>query len=237
MYKRASSMMLGLILVFALASCSEESIATGDLQVRYRIGSGSSNCDDVDIHSVRVYLLTSGGAEVADETFACDPAGQTVLLEGIEAGSYAVRVEGLDRGSDVVYTGELDDMVDVAGNQTNGPVTVVLTQLRPALLLWLDFAEAGNCSRFEVEDIVIVLYENGASPIYDETFGCADRLADSLLIEGLSDSAYYDLRIRGTNSNGEYTYEYDEDGITVSAGAPTERAVELESCDGLCTDP
>jgi hypothetical protein len=218
--------------------CGDESAAPkGDLHVVYRIGSGSIDCEEAMINSLRVRLSDPKGAEVLNDTFPCNPDNQGVVLQGVDEGSYDVMVEGLSGASVVTYTGQAAEMVDVIGDRTNGPVTIVLNQVLPSLLLWIDFLEAGNCLKFGVEGIRVVLYRNGTSPIYDATFECALRLADSLLIDGLSDSAYYDLRVRGTNANDEATYEYDENGITITAGTPTERSVLLRPCSGLCASP
>ncbi len=221
----------------SLAGCGGDgSVETGDLQIAYRIGSGSSTCAQVGIDFVRVRLMTSGGTQVLEETVACAPADQNVMLKDVEEGTYTVKVDGLAGGNNVIYTGTTGS-VKVLGKQTNGPVTVVMTQVLPSLRLWIDFAEAGNCSKFAVKTIRIVLYKDGASVVYDEDFDCAERLADALLIENLSDTATYDLRVRAANSNGEYTFSYDEDGISVGAGEPTERTVELVACTGICAQP
>jgi hypothetical protein len=66
---------------------------------------------------------------------------------------------------------------------------------------------------------------------------CATQITDSLLIDDLSDSSIYDLRVRGTNDNGEYTYEYNADGIVATPGAPTVVSAELTPCTGLCSAP
>ena len=59
----------------------------------------------------------------------------------------------------------------------------------------------------------------------------------ALLIEGLGETSTYDLRIRGTNENSEYTHEYNENDVEVSPGSPTEISAQLEQCTGLCTEP
>lgn len=231
------AIILPVLMALVLGCGDDATVRTGDLHVRYRIGSGSVNCSEAMINSLRVRLSTPKGAEVLNNTVTCDPDNQLIVLQDLDEGSYDVKLEGLSSASTVIYTGQTDEVVDVIGDQTNGPVTIVLTQVQPSLLLWVDFIEAGNCLKFEVEGIRVVLYKNGSSPEYDETFDCTARLADSLLIEGLSDTAYYDLRVRGTNANGEFTYEYNEDGITPMAGTPTERVVLLHSCSGLCASP
>ena len=169
---------------------------------------------------------------------ACNPDDQAVLLTDIEAGRYTVRVNGLDRDGVTIYTGESASQVEVVANQTNGPVSIVLDQVEPSLQLWFGFAEPGGCDRFEVVDVQVVVYRNGTSRFYDETFTCVALTTGSgLLIDELSDTSTYDVRVRGTNSNDEYTYEYNEDGIEVSAGGATEVSVTLTACAGLCTDP
>lgn len=239
MLKRYMLAVMAIVIGSMLVACDDDtSPQLGDVQVTYRVGSGSSTCEDVGISFVRVYLMVSETESAADETFACDPAGQTVTMNDIEAGTYTVRVEGLDGTNAIIYTGEsAEDALEVEADQTNGPVSVVLNQLRPAMLIWTDFADPGGCARAEVVDIVIRVYENGSSLVYDETFECPVRLDDGLLIEGLSETSTYDLRIRGTNENSEYTHEYNEDGVEVSPGAPTEIEARLSACSGLCTEP
>jgi hypothetical protein len=238
MLMRYSIAFLALVVSAALVACDDDtSPQLGDVQVTYRIGSGSSTCEDVNIAFVRVYMMTSETTSEMDETFACDPDRQTVTLQDVPAGSYTVRVEGLNSANAIIYTGTSTMEIEVEADSTNGPVSVVLNQLRPAMLIWTGFVDPGGCSRAEVVDIVIRVYENGASLIYDETFECPVRLDDGLLIEGLSETSSYDLRIRGTNSNSEYTYEYNENGVTVSPGAPTEISAQLVECTGLCDEP
>ncbi len=134
--------------------------------------------------------------------------------------------------------GTVDTAFEVNADETNGPVAAILDQIRPSIRLWVGFAEVGGCERFEVENIQIVIYENGASRFYDQQFSCIElTTGDGLLIEEMSDTALYDVRVRGLNENDEYTYAYDEDEVEVSAGAATEVTAELALCSGLCEAP
>lgn len=233
------SILLSLVIILPLYGCDDDEVQLGDLLVEYRVGSGSTDCEEEDISFLRVYLMTSETTVYEEETFTCNADSETVLIEDVEVGSYTIRIEGLDSDNNIIFTGELAREVEVEANQTNEAGPVILSQIPPSILLWFDFEEAGTCSRFEVEEIVVVLYRDRTSPVYDETFACSDALAfpDGLLIEDLSDASEYDLRVRGTNDNGEYTFFYDEDGITVAAGVPEEIAAELSACEDLCTAP
>jgi len=233
----AIALAISTVLVAGTACDDEVTAQFGDLQITYRIGSGTSTCEEVGIAFVRVYLDVSETETALDEIASCTPDDQSVVLQDVPVGTYDIRVEGMDSDNGVIYSGATEENVEVVADQTNGPVNVVLTQLRPAIMIWFDFAEAGNCSRFEVADIEVVLYENGSSQIYSETFPCETRISESLLIENLSETSTYDLRVRGTNDNDEYTYEYNQDAITVAPGAPTEIGAELEACSGLCSAP
>jgi len=229
---------LGVAALIAMTSCGEEPAAgTGDLQVVYRVGSGSQTCEDAGIAFVEVEVLDSSDTVVADTTVVCSPDDQSVILEDIVEGSYNVVVSGLNDQNAIIYSGETSAPVTVAPDQTNGPETVVLDQLKPSIMVWIGFADVGGCERFGVDEIVVVLYENGSSSEFDETYACSDRIEEGLLIEDLSATSTYDLRVRGTNENGEYTYEFDEDGIAVAAGPPTEVSAELSSCSGVCSAP
>lgn len=222
----------------AMAGCDEDPVVMyGDLHVTYRVGSGSQTCEEAGIAFVSIDVLQDEVTSVAEETISCDPDSQSFIFDDIVAGSYTVRVEGLNDESDLVYQGESNGTVDVVADQTNGPVDVVLDQLRPSVQLWVGFADVGGCERFEIVDVAVKLYENGASVVFDEVYPCADRIEEALLIEDLSETSTYDLRVRGTNDMGEHTYEYDQDGIDVSPGPPTEVSAELTSCDGVCSAP
>ena len=130
MLKRYTLAIAAVVIGSMLVACDDASSPQlGDVQISYRVGSGSSTCEDVGIAFVRVYLVSETESAV-DETFACDPEGQTVTLMDVEAGSYTVRVEGLDSSHAVIYSGESDeDALEVEADQTNGPVSVVLNQL------------------------------------------------------------------------------------------------------------
>ncbi len=231
------SIALSLLILAPLTGCSEDETQYGDLLVEYRVGSGSTDCEAEGIEFLRVYIMASETTVFLEETFTCDADSETVLFEDVEVGTYTIRVEGLDGDNNIIFTGDLTREVEVEANQTNEAGPVVLSQIRPSILLWFDFDEAGNCARFEVEEVEVVLYRDATDPIFREVFECSERLADSLLIEDLSDDSTYDLRVRGTNDNSEYTYAYDEDDIEVSMGAPEEITAELSACDDLCTAP
>ena len=224
MFKTALATLVFAALAPLGAGCDDgtPAVQTGDLQVTYRVGSGSSSCADVGIAFVRVHIGISGTEDLLYDTFACDPAEQSVSFAGVEAGTYTIRVEGLDAATDVIYRGEGASPVTVVADRTNGPVNVVLDQLRPSMEIFFGFGDVGGCDRFGVVDILVRLYENGSSVVHDASYDCATQLVRSLLIENLSDTSTYDLRVRGTNEFGEGTYEYDRDAILVTAGAPTE---------------
>lgn len=225
------------VLLGVMSGCAEEEVVQyGDLHAEFRVGSGSQTCEDAGIAFVRVDVY-SGETSIADETIVCDPESQSVIFSDIVVGSYALIVSGLNDNNEMIYRGESSQVVDVLADQTNGPVTIVLDQLRPSIQVWFGFSDVGGCDRFEVEEIVVVLYENGASQVYNESFTCSERLEDSLLIEDLSETSTYDVRIRGTNSNSEYTYEYNVDAVAVSPGPPSEISAELTSCSGVCEAP
>lgn len=226
-----------ILLAGVMSGCAEEEPTLyGDLHVEFRVGSGSQTCEDACIAFIRIDVLF-GETPIADETVVCDPEAQSVIFADIEVSSYAVVVSGLNDSNEMIYRGETSQAVDVLADQTNGPHTVILDQLRPSILVWFGFSDVGGCERFEVQDIVVVLYENGASQVYNETFLCSDRMEASLLIEDLSDTSTYDVRVRGTNDHSEYTYEFNQDGVTVSPGPATEISAELTSCGGVCDAP
>lgn len=228
------------ILMLSGTACEEESGPdTGDLHVTYRIGSGSATCDAVGIRQARVYVLTSPTAPTAvrDATVSCDPTNQSFLLEDLEVGRYYLRVEGRDADDHVIYVGTTSTPTEVLADRTNGPVLVIIEQVRPSIQLWVGFSDVGGCDRHGVVDIQVVLYENGATRIHDETYPCAERLDDSLLIEDLSETATYDIRVRAINDHREYTYAYDQDGITVRPGDPQVVEAELAICSGVCSPP
>jgi len=227
------------VLLFALVACDDDGPAAqfGDLHVEYQVGSGRDTCDAVGIEFVRIYVMVSEDEELLDEMFACEPTNQSVTLPDVPVGTYSIRVDGLNGDNEVIYRGFSSGEVEIEANMTNGPISVSLDQLRPSILLWVGFAEPGGCSRAEVTEVVVRLWENGSSLVFDETYGCEERLTDALVIEDLSDSSTYDLRVRGVNENDEYTYEYNEDSIAVAPGPPSEISAELVMCAGLCSAP
>lgn len=239
MMKRTLIALVAVTMIPLTISCDDETPAPqlGDLIVAFRVGSGSQTCEDVGITDVRVYVNISATEELIDETVACDPANQTVTFNDVQAGTYTIRVEGLDDNNNPIYAGELAAPFTVVANQTNETGVVVLNQLRPAMEIFFGFEDVGGCDRFGVVDLVVVIYENGSSIIHDESYPCATQITSSLLIENLSATSQYDLRVRGTNDNGEYTYEYNRDAIAVAPGLPTEVSAVLSPCTGLCDAP
>jgi hypothetical protein len=237
MRTKVMSLISAAVLLGVMSGCEEEEPTLyGDLHAEFRVGSGSQSCEDAGIAFIRVDVL-SGETPIADETVVCNPEEQSVIFPDIVVGSYTITVSGLNDQNEMIYRGESSEAVDVLADQTNGPFTIVLDQLRPSIMVWFGFSDVGGCERFEVSEIVVILYENGASSVYDETFICSERVTDALLIEDLSETSTYDVRIRGANGNSEFTYEYDVDGVTVSPGPPTEISAELTSCSGVCEDP
>ncbi len=237
MLVKLSKAAAALALLVAFAGCDDDPTLLGNLQVSYRVGSGSQTCEEAGISFVRIQVMVNDTTIAQDSTVSCDPTNQTVIFADLDVGTYLIRVQGLDGDNVVIFTGESPGAVTVEADQTNGPEMIILEQVRPSIQLWFGFAEVGGCDRFEVVDIVVMIYENGASVIFNEEYVCADRIQDGLLIEDLSENSTYDVRIRGTNSLGEYLFEYNEDGIEVHAGIPAEVSAELESCSGICSDP
>jgi hypothetical protein len=222
------------------AACDSGGSATmGDLQVTYRIGSGSNICTVAGIWSVRVYVLDSATSTTAvrDKTVACDAADQSVLVQDLPTGNYFIRVEGRGVDDGVTYSGVTSTATTVEADRTNGPVQVIIEQIRPSLQIWFGFADVGGCDRYGVTEVRVVVYENGASSTFDQTYPCADRLGDALVIPDLSDTSTYDIRVRGLNDHAEFTYAYDQDGIVVAAGSPVTVNAVLTACSGLCTAP
>lgn len=209
---------------------------TGDLQVTYRIGSGSTTCEDEGIISLDIYIM-SGTTIVTHQIFPCDPDDQSVMFEDLTPGTYTISANGLNADQVIIYTGEVTSPVTVAASTTNGPVNVVLNQIPPALQIFVDFEDAGNCDFFEVTQIRVVVYETGGSIEHDVTDDCTLITDGSVLVEDLNESSTYDIRVRGANENGEYLYEYNEDEVAVQAGQPTVVGADLVACSGICTDP
>ena len=226
---------VALLLGAGLIGCSEDTtVGYGDLRLEYRVGSGRDTCAERGIRFVRVSLVSPQSPDIIDETFSCKGDDQSVVLTAVAQGSYSVRVDALDDDYAVIYQGETSTPVTIEADTTNGPVNVVLTQLRPGLQLWFGFAEPGGCERFQVSNIAVVIYENGRSVIYEQSFPCSSQLAEPLTVENLSETSTYDLRVRGTNENDEATYQFNQDGIAVEPGAATEVSVTLTQCSGIC---
>lgn len=239
MTSRAWVVILAALLIPALTACDdgEPTVQTGDLQVTYQVGSGSTSCEDAGIEFVRVYISISETEDLVDQIFPCEPDDQSVMFNDIEVGTYSVHIEGLDTDNNAIYNGEATRDVTIEANQTNGPVNVVLNQIRPSLQIYFGFADVGGCDRFGVVDIVVRLYEDGVSLVHDQSYPCATQITEALMIEDLSASSTYDLRVRGNNDNDEPTHEYNEDDIVVEPGPPTEISAEMDTCSGLCIDP
>lgn len=237
MLKNALIALLTAALIPLATGCDDETPdPTGDLQVTYRIGSGSTNCEDEGIVSVHIYLV-QGTTNVTDEVVACDPDNQSVMFEDVAAGDYTVRAEGLNSDSAIIYTGEITAPVTVEADATNGPEQVILNQIPPALQIYFRFADAGNCAAFEVAEITVVVYVTGGSEVYRTVDVCDTLLVGSVLIEDLNEGSTYDVRVRGAYANGEYWYQYNEDAIAVQPGVPTSIQAELEACTAICEDP
>lgn len=240
MIKKAFVAVLTVALVPLATSCDDEEAQTGDLQLEYRIGSGSTTCEDEGIVNIHFYVM-SGTTTVTDDIFPCDPDDQAVLFEDVAAGSYTIKADGLNSESVIIYTGEIATAITVEANATNDGGTVILNQIPPALQVFVDFDEAGNCASFEVTDIMVVVYEHGGSEQYRTADGegdCVTVTNDSVLVPDLNESSTYDLRVRGANDNGEYTYEYNEDDIAVAPGEPSVIEANLVACSPApCEDP
>jgi hypothetical protein len=237
MLKKALIALLTAALIPLATSCDDETPdPVGDLQVTYRIGSGSTNCEDEGIVSVHIYLV-QGTTNVTDEVVACDPDNQSVMFQDVAAGDYTVRAEGLNSDSAIIYTGEITEPITVEANATNGPENVILNQIAPTLVVYVDFADAGNCASFEVTEVTVVVYATGGSEQFRVVEDCATLTAGSVVVENLSESSTYDVRVRGAYANGEYWYEYNEDAIAVQPGVPTEIEAEMEACAAICEDP
>jgi len=237
MLKRAWLAACAVALISLLVACDDNTTAqVGDLHVTYRVGSGTQNCEEAGISFVRVYVSISETEDLVDQIFPCDPEDQSVIFNDVEAGDYTVRVEGLDGDNNAIYQGENTD-VTVEANQTNEPDPVRLSQILPSIELFFDFVETGNCDSFGVVELVVLLYRDGVTPVHDQAYDCATQLNESLVISDLSATSTYDLRVRGTNENGEYTHEYNQDGIEVQPGPPLVLEAAMEACSGLCADP
>ncbi len=219
--------------------CSDKKseVSTGDLQVTYRVGSGSSSCEDVGIDFIQVHIAISETVDLVNEIFVCAPDAQSITFTDVEVGTYTIRIEGLDGGNSAIYSGQGTTPVTVLADQTNGPVNVVLDQIRPSMEIFFGFNDVGGCDRFEVIDILVRVYENSSSLIHDQSYDCMTQFTDSLLIGDLSETSTFDLRVRGLNDFGEGTYEYNQDGITVSPGASTQVSAEMTPCTGICSAP
>jgi hypothetical protein len=239
MLKSTLLALVAAVLVPWTLGCGEgmEPTLTGDLQVTYRVGSGSSTCADVGIASLRVHIFVNGTEVVRDEIFACEPGAQSVTFADIQEGTFTVRIEGLDSGSRLIFAGEAFQPFTVVAGQTNGPINVVLDQLRPALEIFFGFVDVGSCEQNGVRDLKVRVFENGSAIILDQSYLCTMQIDQSVLIEGLSDTSTFDLRVRGINEYGEGAFEYNEDGIVVTAGAATEVSADLTACVGVCTVP
>lgn len=237
MMKKALFALLIVALVPLATGCDDEPAPqTGDLQVTYRVGSGSTTCEDEGITAVDIYIM-SGTTTVTHQIFTCDPDDQSVMFEDLAAGTYTVRAEGLNSDQVITYSGEVTTPVTVLASTTNGPVNVVLNQIPPALQIFVDFADAGNCDFFEVVDVRVVVYVTGGTVEYDVTDTCTTLTDGSVLVEDLNETSTYDVRVRGANDNGEFMYEYDEDAIAVQPGLPTVVGADMTACSGICTDP
>lgn len=239
MSQRAPTTLI-VVALFSIASgCGDQTtpVRNGDLEVTYRVGSGSSNCEEAGIAFIRVYVEVSETEVLLDEIFDCEPTAPSVTVNGIPAGTYAIRVDGLDAGNHLIFTGRATLPVTILADQTNGPTNVVLDQLRPSLEIYVGFAAVGSCDQHGVGDIMVKVFENGSAVILDEIYDCITLIDSSVLIEDLTETATFDVRVRGMNEFDEGVYEYNEDSIIVTPGAPTEIAAEMTFCDGVCSVP
>lgn len=158
----------------ALSACEPDDDPIGDVQVVYRVGSGTSTCEDLGIEDVRIGLMTSATSSTVDQSLPCAPGDQTVLLSDVPAGDHTLRVEGLDDAAQPTHSGEAGSDVEAGADQTSGPFTVVLDQIRPSMVVWCGVSEVGGCDRFEVVDVRVALHEKGASQVYDQTCDCVE---------------------------------------------------------------
>lgn len=234
---RLSFLVISLLIICSyIMGCNGGAGATGTLIVRYRIGSGSKNCEEVKIESFRLYLY-SGNAISLEHPFDCVPNNQEIILRDIPEGEYSIRIEGINKDGDITYEGSLE-RIEVIGNIDNGPYTVILEQVDPSIQIWVDFEGTGGCGRFGVKNIKVVLYYEGVNRVYDQTFNCEEVFNTGILIEDRIIAGKYDLRIRGVDSSGKYTYYYDKDDIKVEAGSRKIIEAILKSCPTSgCEEP
>lgn len=125
---------LGLLPLLALSACNNDP-QSGSLTINYTFAPGVS-CDQHQelVQDIRVDVGEEG--MTASETAACDNAGGEIVLTGVAAGNYDLRVLGIDGEDDAVLDnlgGETtDDRVEIIGGDSK-TVDVVLG-LAPARL-------------------------------------------------------------------------------------------------------
>lgn len=125
---------LGLLPLLALAACNNDP-QSGSLTINYSFAPGvDCNTHQELVQDIRVDVGEDG--MTASETAACDNAGGEIVLTGVVAGNYDLRVLGIDNEDDAVLDnlgGETsDDRVEIIGGDSK-TVDVVLG-LAPARL-------------------------------------------------------------------------------------------------------
>lgn len=236
--------LLTIALLLPLAACDDEATPVGDLEVSYRIG-GVDTCDEVGLDNIIVSLLTTETAteSAAEAPGRCD-LDSPITVRDVNARSYWVRVDGYNEDGILTYSGMSDGSVTVEGGQAT-TTSIRMAPLPPILTIYFDFVDPGGCSVHEVQDIIVVMYDqdgNEVLSVTDNTYICDDRMDEPLIVgddddERLSQSITYSLYVRGTDSAGDYAFEYNEEDIEVTPGAATEIIASLASCDGICSEP
>ena len=229
---RVSALAAVLVAVLALPGSGCGDADFGDLLVKYRIGSGAQGCDDVGVQVIRVTLANSERAPIVEEA-VCSDTRPEVLLRQVPADVYTVSIEGIDGNEVSTFSGSQEN-VRVVADSINETREIAMNVTPPGLRLIWGFSDGMMCGLHNVEELHVVLYRDSISLEYDEMIDCTSGITE---IEELLPGVY-DLRVRAVDgTSGDYTFEYDRDGIELQAGGMVQVVASLEACPESCSAP
>ena len=223
-----------------VVTACEDAPGAGSLQVFWV--PGGMSCADAKITDVRVRVL-DGTADVVPAVTAGCPVGQSdagQVVPGVPAGTWSVRVEGLDSDGNANFAGQAD-AVTVRGGEQTAPPSIVLYVKRSTLRVTWGFAGGGLCGGNGVAKVDLSVINKDPQLVYPTDgasglFPCdppltADNPNGGVLIPSLSPNQELTVHLFGLDTQNKRTW-VGSTPTTTAAGKTTDVVVQLQACTG-----
>ncbi len=233
--------MTGLALALTLvATACEDAPGAGSVQVFW--APGGMSCADANIANARVRVLDGTDDLVPPVTAACQvgqsDAGQVV--PGVPAGTWSVRVEGLDADGNADFAGRQDNVTVRGGEQTSVPA-IALVMLPSTVRLTWSFAGGGLCSGNGVATVDVSVFDKVPQLVFPPSgvsgaYACdppltADNPQGGVLLSPLPGNHDLVVHLFGLDAQGKRTW-VGSSPVTTTAGKTTDLAVSIQACTG-----